>query len=132
MNTIPLTFNERQLHRTVLSGNESVPVVKLPLGVLLLNTGSGGLYRVKLLENLIKNGFSSIVSVEKSSENYNVEDFARMFPCVKFIVPMENDKCAAALVDIFQDEERQRVLVRNEMRKDYTNAGGLQKLYKLL
>ena len=69
MNTIPLTFNERQLHRTVLSGNESVPVVKLPLGVLLLNTGSGGLYRVKLLENLIKNGFSSIVSVEKSSEN---------------------------------------------------------------
>ena len=90
MNTIPLTFNERQLHRTVLSGNESVPVVKLPLGVLLLNTGSGGLYRVKLLENLIKNGFSSIVSVEKSSENYNVEDFARMFPCVKFIVPMEN------------------------------------------
>ena len=48
------------------------------------------------------------------------------------IVPMENDKCAAALADIFQDEERQRVLVRNEMRKDYTNAGGLQKLYKLL
>lgn len=48
------------------------------------------------------------------------------------IVPMENDKCAAALADIFQDEERQRVLVRNEMRKDYTNAVGLQKLYKLL
>lgn len=48
------------------------------------------------------------------------------------IVPMENDKCAAALVDILQDEEKQRVLVRNESKKDYTNAGGLQKLYKLL
>lgn len=48
------------------------------------------------------------------------------------IVPMENDKCAASLADFFQDEEKQRVLVRNEMRKDYTNAGGLQRLYKLL
>ena len=48
------------------------------------------------------------------------------------IVPMENDKCAAALADFFQDEEKQRVLVRNELRKDYTNAGGLQKLYMLL
>ena len=48
------------------------------------------------------------------------------------IVPMENDKCAAALADISQDEEKQRVLVRNELRKDYTNAGGLHKLYMLL
>ena len=48
------------------------------------------------------------------------------------IVPMDNDKCAVALTDILQDEEKQQVLVRNELRKDYTNAGGLQKLYKLL
>ena len=48
------------------------------------------------------------------------------------IVPMENDKCSAALADILQDEEKQWGLVRNELRKDYTNADGLQKLYKLL
>ncbi len=114
MNTIPLTFNERQLHRTVLSGNESVPVVKLPLGVLLLNTGSGGLYRVKLLENLIKNGFSSIVSVEKSSENYNVEDFARMFPCVKFIVPMENVSVGDMINLGMGETDAENVLVIND------------------
>ena len=48
------------------------------------------------------------------------------------IVPMGNDKCAAALTDLLQDEGKQQVLIRNELRKDYTNADGLQKLYKLL
>lgn len=48
------------------------------------------------------------------------------------VVPMKNEKCAAALGDFLQDEEKQQILVRNELGKDYTNADGLQKLYKLL
>ena len=48
------------------------------------------------------------------------------------IVPMENEKCAAALACILKDEAKQSFLVRNESGKDYTNADGLQKLYKLL
>lgn len=87
MNTIPSTFNEYQIQYTVLGGTEDVPSVKLPIAVILLNTGIGGLYRAKILDNLIKNGFCSIVSIDKTDDNYNIEDFARLSPCVKFIVP---------------------------------------------
>ncbi len=89
MNTIPSTFNERQIQRTVVSGTEPVPNPRLPLAVILLNVGAGGVYRVKILESLIKNGFSSIICIDRTAENYNVEELAQRFNCVKFIVPNE-------------------------------------------
>ncbi|MBR5867297.1 MAG: hypothetical protein IKZ04_05245, partial [Spirochaetaceae bacterium] len=82
MNTIPSTFNEHQIQQTILGGTRPVPNVKLPLGVILLSTGNGGHYRGKLLEKLIQNGFSSIVCIEKSSENYNLEEYVKAYPCV--------------------------------------------------
>ena len=88
MNTIPLTFNQRQINRTVLGGKESVPHVLLKVSVILLNKG-GSHYRIQNLENLIKCGFESIISFESDPENYNIEDFAQRFPCVRFIVPLE-------------------------------------------
>lgn len=48
------------------------------------------------------------------------------------MIPMENNKCADALICILRDEELQKSLIRNEEKRDYTNAGGLQKLYELL
>ena len=48
------------------------------------------------------------------------------------IVPVENEKCADALSRILQDENLISSLVQNEVKKDYTNAMGLQTLYDLM
>ncbi len=88
MNTIPLIFNERQINRTVLGGKEKRLDVKLKLGVILLNS-RGGHFREPVLFQLSKMGFEQIVSIEKSRENYNIDDFARRYPSIKFIVPLE-------------------------------------------
>lgn len=90
MNTIPSIFNEHQVPLTILSGNETIANPRLPLAVILLNVASGGLYRSRILENLVKSGFSSIVSVDKSAGNYNVEEMLRNLPCVKFVIPRED------------------------------------------
>ncbi len=89
MNTIPLIFNQRQINRTVLGGTEPMPSVQMRVSAILLNS-SGSHYRIQMIENLLKCGFESIVSIEHDPENYNIEDFARRFPAVKFIVPLES------------------------------------------
>jgi len=88
MNTIPSIFNERQINRTVLGGTETVSGVKMNVSVVLLNS-SGSHFRVQVIENLLKCGFASIVSLERDPQNYNIEDFATRFPSVRFIVPLE-------------------------------------------
>ncbi len=93
MNTIPLIFNERQIERTVLGGEntdtESYSLdAKIPCSVVLLNRGSSH-YRQQNIDNLQKVGFLEIVSVESSSLSYNLEDFALRHPLVKFIIPQE-------------------------------------------
>lgn len=88
MNTIPLIFNERQINRTVLGGKENPPDVKIPFGVILLNT-KGSQFRDCVLKNLSTVGFEQIVSVETNADNYNLEDFVHKFPHIKFIIPLE-------------------------------------------
>ena len=88
MNIIPSIFNERQINRTVLGGTESVSGIKMDVSVVLLNS-SGSHFRVQTIENLLRCGFASIVSLEPTPENYNIEDFATRFPSVRFIVPLE-------------------------------------------
>lgn len=89
MNTIPLIFDEHQVPLTILGGHETITNPRLPLAVILLNVGAGGLYRGKILENLIKSGFSRIVSIDKTPGKYNVEEMIRSFPSVKFMIPQE-------------------------------------------
>ncbi len=88
MNTIPLIFNERQIDTVILGGKEPMNNVKMNVGIILLN-GGGSHYRIHMLETLMKGGYSSIVSVETDRDNYNIEDFVQRFPCVKFVVPLE-------------------------------------------
>ena len=88
MNTIPLIFNQRQINRALLGGNEKMPNVQLNIAVLLLNS-EGNQYRIQTLESLSKCGFKSIVSFEKNLENYSLDDLSHRFPYVKFIVPLE-------------------------------------------
>ncbi len=88
MNTIPLIFNERQVNITVLGGQQAVPEPRMNVSVILLN-GSGSNFRVQSLENLLKCGFRSIVSVEPDPGDFNIEDISRRYPSVKFIIPLE-------------------------------------------
>lgn len=93
MNTIPSIFNERQIKRTVLGGKNKVEykdVISpdISCAIILLNRG-GNHYKQQNIENLIKSGFTEIVSVESSANSYNIEDFALRYPHVKFIVPLE-------------------------------------------
>jgi GT2 family glycosyltransferase len=85
VNTIPLTFNEKESKRTILGGTEALQNVQLPVSAVLLNNGTNQ-YRDSVLENLLDNGFESIISIETASDNYRIEDLSRRFPEVKFIV----------------------------------------------
>jgi hypothetical protein len=88
MNTIPSIFNERQINRTVLGGTEKCNNVQMPVSVILLNS-SGSHFRIQMLENILKCGFESVISMEKDPQNYNIENFSRRFPSVQFIIPLE-------------------------------------------
>lgn len=89
MNSIPLTFDERQINRVILGGSDFPPDVKLNVSVILLNS-RGSQFRFPVLESLSKCGFKSIVSIENDPENFKIEMLSRRFPSVKFIIPLEN------------------------------------------
>lgn len=89
MNTIPSVFNEREISRLVVGGKELCPNIRMDAAVVLVNS-SWSPSRVKTLDTLLSMGFSQVVSIERSHENYNIEDFSHRFPSVKFIAPLEN------------------------------------------
>ena len=89
MNPIPSIFNERQISMTVLGGKEVVPNIKMNVSAILINKG-WSTYRSKMIENLIRCGFSEIISIESDPENYSIEDFSRKFPFVKVVIPLED------------------------------------------
>ena len=88
MNTIPLTFDEHQIERTIIGGRRNNDKDALDISIILLNS-SGSHFKISLFENLVKCNFKSIISVENDSSNYNLEDISKKFPSVKFIVPLE-------------------------------------------
>ncbi len=89
MNTIPLTFDEHQISRTVIGGRKNPPENSAGISVILLNS-SGSHFKIHLFENLLDCCFDSVVSVEHDSGNYSIEDISRKFPQIKFIVPLED------------------------------------------
>lgn len=88
MNTIPLTFDEHQINRTVVGGQGDRPQNALNISVILLNT-TGSHFKVQLFENLLSCNFCQIVSVEHDANNFALDDLLKKFPTVKFIVPLE-------------------------------------------
>lgn len=89
MNTIPIIFNERQISTAILGGKSSPSKVLMNVAVVLLNS-TGSHFRIQMLENLLKAGFASVISIEPNAENINLEETSRRFPSIKFIVPLEN------------------------------------------
>lgn len=88
MNTIPLTFNERQISRAVFGGTRNHEDSWLPFSVIVLNQGNRR-YLSRCLENLTQCGFDSIVVVERSDKNFSTELLSQQFPSVVFIIPQE-------------------------------------------
>lgn len=105
MSSIPATFNERQIKRVILGGDKPGPNVKVSLSVILLSR-SGAPFRSGNLDQLISIGFSDIISVEMSAENYNLEDLSKRYPSVKFIAPEE--KCTLGdMINLGMSEARE-------------------------
>ncbi|MBQ9494644.1 MAG: hypothetical protein IJR50_03280 [Treponema sp.] len=88
MNTIPLIFNEHQINRTVIGGRTRLDEGKINVAVVLLNS-HGSQFRTRTLETLSKCGFAQIISLEPHAENCNLEEIAKKFPSITFIVPLE-------------------------------------------
>lgn len=88
MNTIPLTFNENQINRTILGGSEKNPYAVHKVSVVVL-TREISHYKNQIFDSLMKNGFESIISVEHHTNNYSIDELSRTYPCVKFIIPHE-------------------------------------------
>ena len=86
MNTIPVTFNDHEIQRTVLGGNVAPAKIKLNLSVILLSR-SGSTFRINNLDALRNIGFRQVVSIEAPGGNYNLEDLSLRYPEVRFIVP---------------------------------------------
>ena len=78
MNTIPLTFNEHQISRTVIGGRENNSENTLNISVILLN-GSGSQFKVNIFENLLQCNFRSVVSVEHDAQNRSIDDIAKKY-----------------------------------------------------
>lgn len=89
MNTIPIIFNERKVPHTIVGGTvKKSDEDPSPFTVILLNRG-GRYYRSAVFQNLENAGFPSVISVEMSSEPYDIENLSTRFPSVKFLVPLE-------------------------------------------
>ena len=48
------------------------------------------------------------------------------------IVPMDNEGCAAGIAAVLRDEALRQKLAENTKIRDYTNAGEIEKIYRLL
>jgi len=85
MNTIPLTLDAYRPTYTVLGGvRGSGSRDRFPVSVLLLNRGPR-LYRAAMIQELVKVGFDSIVSMEGISDSPELEGLASKHPQVRFI-----------------------------------------------
>lgn len=88
MNTIPLTFDEHQINRTVIGGRKNTSKDALNISVILLNS-SGSHFKLHVFENLLACNFEHVISIESNAENFSIEDVAKKFPAIKFIIPLE-------------------------------------------
>lgn len=85
MNTIPLTLDSCRPTYTVLGGGRGSSCKDgFPVSVLLLNRGPR-LYRGTVLQELVKVGFDSIVSIEGLADTPELEAIAARFPQVRFV-----------------------------------------------
>lgn len=88
MSTIPSIFDEHPINRTLIGGGQINPHAKFNAAAILLNS-TGSHLKPHLFDTLLSCGFKCIVSVEPPAKNYNIEDFSRRYPGVRFLLPQD-------------------------------------------
>jgi len=89
-NIIPITFNERKVAHTIVGGihyrrqDEAEDFC-----VIVLNRGRK-YYRPLFFEQLLKEGFSSVISIESNADVNDVENLSAKYPQIKFLFPQED------------------------------------------
>ena len=88
-NIIPTTFNERKVSHTIIGGiqyrGENRPE---DFCVIVLNRGRK-YYRQLFFEQLLAEGFTSVISIESSPDAGDMETLTAKFPQVRFLLPQE-------------------------------------------
>ena len=90
MNTTPSTFNKNIAGYTTIGGRERRDSDddagdSTDMCAVILNRP--GLPHRSFFQELEKAGFDSVISIESSSPNYNIEELSQRFPFVRFIIP---------------------------------------------
>lgn len=102
MNSIPTTFDEHQIARTIIGGRPNPNSDSLNISVILLNS-SGSHFKTNVYENLLECNFASVVSIEHNPNNSTIDDISKKNPEIKFIIPHE-DATAGELINIGMSE----------------------------
>ncbi len=88
-NTIPTTFNERKVSHTIIGGMQYRGQNKPEdFCVIVLNRGRK-YYRPFFFEQLLAEGFTSVISIESSPDAGDMESLTTKFPQVRFLFPQE-------------------------------------------
>ena len=88
-NTIPTTFNERKVSHTIIGGMQYRRQTKAEeFCVIVLNRGRK-YYRQLFFEQLLTEGFTSVISIESSTDAGDMETLTAKFPHVRFLFPQE-------------------------------------------
>lgn len=102
MNTIPITFNEKQINRTVIGGKENTSPSAIPVTCLVLMR-SGNHYRSRVFENIDKLNFKEVITIEKNGTSNFSEQLSRQFPCIKML-STDEDVTTGEMLNIGMDE----------------------------
>ena len=99
MNTIPTTFNQRIIDRTILGGVETDSKILMPVTCLVLNR-SGNSYRNMVFDKLIYQGFEKVIWIESNIggrtsstqlKGRHLDELSSQYPTVKFLVPNDTN-----------------------------------------
>lgn len=88
MNTIPITFNEHSINRTIIGGIENHAPSALNISVVILGCEESH-FKTQIFDNLRTCNFRSVISIEKDSQNFAIYEITKKYPEVKFIIPQE-------------------------------------------
>ena len=114
MNTIPLTFNERQISHTVIDGNKNLDGIKMPVTCIVIRHGISQ-FKDFVFKNLLQKGFAQIISIEKKTSIDFADDFYNQFPQIKFIVTLEENVTEGDMLNLAMSQSKYKnVLVLQE------------------
>ena len=83
MNTIPSIFNDSIIPYTAVGSKERLSST----GISAVILSKGGHSRKAIFQEIENTGFDNVISIESAAPHYDIEELARRFPFVRFILP---------------------------------------------